>query len=68
MNSGKPHIEKNDVLEYTASIGEVLEIPCRTTGKPQPKVIWSIDGKPVSSIGQEYEILVSLLNIEQYFE
>ncbi|KAM3729106.1 Hemicentin-1 [Dirofilaria immitis] len=53
----KPHIEKNDILEYTATTGEVLEIPCHTTGKPQPKVIWSVDGKPISSSGQEYEIL-----------
>lgn len=56
---GKPYIEKNDVLEYRASTGEVIEIPCRVTGKPQPKVVWSVGGKPISSTGQEYEILVS---------
>uniref|UniRef100_A0A0R3RPN4 Hemicentin-1-like n=1 Tax=Elaeophora elaphi TaxID=1147741 RepID=A0A0R3RPN4_9BILA len=53
----KPYIKKNDASQYTTSTGKVLEIPCRVSGKPQPKVIWSIDGKPISSNGQEYEIL-----------
>ncbi|VBB32471.1 unnamed protein product, partial [Acanthocheilonema viteae] len=53
----KPYIKKNDALQYTTSAGKVLEIPCHATGKPQPKVIWSINGKPISSSDQEYEIL-----------
>lgn len=55
----KPYIKKNDALQYTISTGKVLEIPCHATGKPQPKVIWSFDGKPISTTGEEYEILVS---------
>ncbi|EJD76713.1 CBR-HIM-4 protein [Loa loa] len=53
----KPNIEKNDALKYTTSTGKALEIPCRATGKPQPKVVWSINSKPISSSDQEYEIL-----------
>uniref|UniRef100_A0A1I8F0W4 Ig-like domain-containing protein n=2 Tax=Wuchereria bancrofti TaxID=6293 RepID=A0A1I8F0W4_WUCBA len=34
----KPQIEKNDILKYTLSAGKMLEIPCRATGKPQPKI------------------------------
>lgn len=55
----KPHIEKNKVREYTTTVGEIVEIPCRVTGRPPPKVEWSVDGKPLSSIsGLDYEILV----------
>ncbi|VDK83743.1 unnamed protein product, partial [Litomosoides sigmodontis] len=53
----KPYIKQNDALQHTTTTGEKLEIPCYTTGKPQPKVIWTINGKPISSDGQEYEIL-----------
>ncbi|CAG9531886.1 unnamed protein product [Cercopithifilaria johnstoni] len=53
----KPYIKKSDASQYTTSTGKVLEIPCHAIGKPPPKVIWSIDGKPISSSNQEYEIL-----------
>lgn len=59
LNLEKPYIKQNDALQYTTSTGKKLEIPCHTTGKPQPKIIWTMNGKPISSDGQEYEILVS---------
>uniref|UniRef100_A0A183D0C0 Ig-like domain-containing protein n=1 Tax=Gongylonema pulchrum TaxID=637853 RepID=A0A183D0C0_9BILA len=54
---GRPYIEKNEIQEYRAPTGQVIEIPCRVSGKPQPRVQWSVDGKPISTTGQEYEIL-----------
>ncbi|VDM47645.1 unnamed protein product [Toxocara canis] len=53
----KPIIEDTGVQDFVVSLGESIDIPCKVSGKPPPKITWSLDGKPLAAIGHEYTVL-----------
>lgn len=54
----RPIIEESGTQEFTVSAGETVDIPCATSGIPEPKVTWTYEDRPLSSVGTDYVILV----------
>lgn len=57
------HVAHNSLEQIVLKNGEKLQLTCAVfvlPGQEQPKIIWSVDGLPISTSSMDYQILACL--------